>query len=166
MNRENVICSFDGFLTPHLSYRNQSIYNFETKKMNSSVSNTSTPSTSEECTATIIEYSRTCSAEVQEIRNSVAKELLDCYFARCMEPARDCQLESIPNNQRETFTKRISECDALLASSGSTDTTNTGNGASTNTTTRGNGKNDTPAASAGFSVQGSLFSILAFALFL
>ena len=135
--------------------------------MNSSVSNTSTPISSQECAAIVSKITETCSAELREIgtlQSKVPKELQDCYdtnsctlkqnqeflklicpiikkYNDCSGPAMDC-LKTMPNITRYTSFKTMIECDTFSASLN-------------DTLTSGNGKN-----------VASLFSILAFSLFL
>ncbi len=138
--------------------------------MNPAGNSTSTPIESPECEATLSKYAETCSAEGKELLtfgSKVPKETQDCLSANsctlkqkddflklacptfkkysdCMEPAMDCLLEAMSNDARESFTQSVRECDAFSASGGSTNTANSGNGKNV----------------------ASLFSILAFSLFL
>ena len=170
---------------------NSSVSNTSTP-MNPGGNSTSTPMVSEECIATISKYAETCTAEGKGLLtfgSKVPKEIQNCLSANsctpkqkedflklacptwnkysdCMEPAMDCLLEAMSNDARERLTEIVSECDAFLGSSGTANSTTSGNGTSTNTPTSGNGKKDTPVTSAGFSVQGSLIYILAYALLL
>jgi hypothetical protein len=164
--------------------------------MNSGRNNTFTPTLSGpelECLGKILMINETCPAEEMEGLKSlppVPKKIQNCFeknkctpkqkqeglklfcpawkkvSTSCMKPAIDCILEVVPNDAREQFTGLVSECETLSAKSGSTNTTTSGNGTPTNTPTSGNGNKDTPVTSAGFSVQGSLISILSFALLL
>jgi hypothetical protein len=134
--------------------------------MNSGRNNTFTPTFSGrelECFGKILMLNETCPAEEMEGLKSlpqVPKKLQDCFeknkctpkqkqevlklfcpawkkmSTSCMKPAIDCILEVMPNDAREQFTGLVSECETLSAKSG-------------------NGKN-----------VASLFSILAFSLFL
>ena len=182
---------------------NSSVSNTSTPIMNPGGNNSSNTPISQECRATMTKYAETCPAEFKEFEawnSNGPKELQYCYstnsctleqkqeflklycpifkkFNDCSGPAMDCLVETMPNEAREGWARLERECDAFSASSGSTNTTTSGNGTPTSTTTSGNGKptntttsgngtKDTAVVSAGFSIQGSLISILAFALLL
>ena len=171
--------------------------------MNSSVSNTSTPFLSQECDVSTFpgviagcqaesgfwagykgitnelracDSTNSCTPEQKQERFKIVCPVIEREYD-CMKPLRDC-IARFPDRFHEFSSQQDpdpkSECDAFSASSGSTNTTTSGNGTPTNTTTSGNGKptntttsgNGTKVVSAGFSIQGSLISILAFALLL
>ena len=141
---------------------NSSVSNTSTPIMNPGGNNSSTLPLSQECEATMRKYAVTCRAEFKEfaaLGSKVPKELQDCSdtnsctpeqlqetlkitcpivkkFNDCSGPAMECLVETMPNETREGWTRLERECDAFSASSG-------------------NGKN-----------VASLFSILAFSLFL
>jgi len=155
---------------------NTSIPSNTSTPINPAGNNTSAPIVSPECEATLSKYFETCAAQekaLSELGSKIPNATQQCLpdsctpkqkqdflkltcptankFYACIEPGMDCFMETMPEEIRGSFSQSVSECKAFSEKSGNT--TTGGNGK--NNTTNGNGKN-----------VASLFSILAFSLFL